>query len=48
VGAVTSTSDNTGPLAALTTYHYVIRSTRAAWTSANSNQRSVTTLLCAL
>lgn len=44
VGAVTSTTD-TGAI--LTTYHYVLRSTRGtAWTSGNSNQRSVSTGLC--
>ncbi len=44
----TSGSDDTGPLAALTTYYYVVRSTRSAWTSPNSAEKAVTTLLCAL
>jgi signal peptidase len=44
----TSGADDTGPLSALTTYYYVVRSTRSAWTSPNSAQRAVTTLLCAL
>ena len=43
VGAVTSTSD-TG--AALTTYYYVLKSTRSSWVSANSNQVSRSTGLC--
>lgn len=46
VGTVTSTTD-TG-LAGNTTYHYVLRTTRAGWTSVDSNQRSAkTALLCA-
>lgn len=41
VGVVTTTTD-TG-LTPVTTYHYVLRSTRSAWTSADSNERSATT-----
>lgn len=44
VGSLTMTTD--ASVASLTTYYYVLRSTRAAWVSGNSNQRSVTTLLC--
>ena len=44
----TSGTDDSGPLGALTTYYYVVRSTRSAWKSANSNEKAITTVLCAL
>lgn len=48
VGAVTSAADDSAPLAPVTTYYYVVRSTRGGWTSANSSERSITTLDCSV
>jgi signal peptidase len=46
VGTVTSTSDTDPALSALTNYTYKLQSTLQSWRSADSNTRSVTTVVC--
>ena len=43
--ATTAFTDNTGGLALLTTYYYVVRAYTTNWTSVNSNQVAVTILI---
>jgi signal peptidase len=46
VGAVTSTSDTDAALNALTSYTYKLQSTLQSWKSADSNTKSLTTVVC--